>query len=69
MIKTRLDTAFLDTESTGRILRLSVALLVSSIVGRLRLKRRLTVYATDASRATATALRVFYLCVLCVLCV
>jgi hypothetical protein len=36
------------------IFRLSVAPLVTSIVLRLRIKRRFTIYATDTSRATAT---------------
>jgi hypothetical protein len=39
------------------VIRLSVALLVSSIVFRLRLKRRFTPNATDTSRVTATVLR------------
>jgi hypothetical protein len=39
------------------VIRLSVALLVSSIVLRLRFKRRFTLNATDTSRVTATVLR------------
>jgi hypothetical protein len=50
--------------NTGCVFRPSVVLLVSSIVERLRLKHRATIYATDTSRATATVLR-FYLCDLC----
>jgi hypothetical protein len=66
MLKTQIDTV--DFRHGGYVFRLSVTLLVSSIGLRLRIKRRFTFDATDTSRATATVLQAFYLCVLCVLC-
>jgi hypothetical protein len=77
MLKTQIDTV--DFRHGGYVFRLSVTLLVSSCLGstpsrdgsiglRLRIKRRFTFDATDTSRATATVLQAFYLCVLGVLC-
>jgi hypothetical protein len=50
----------LEKDYAGCVGRWSVALFVSSIIKRLRLKYRMTVYATDTSRATATVLRAFW---------